>query len=145
MTSCILVTCSARIFFTSFSSDASNGCKHLRFRCLECCFLLPIEFTFPLVTLFMYVMATSACFPFASFTCTPNSKDILGIIGIGLTLRAPSSCIKSICASTSCFLSLIKALSAFLFRQSRAQCGSSHKKHLILSRNSFISVLPFPF
>ena len=145
MTSCILVTRSARIFFTSFSSEASDGCKHLCFRCLECCFLLPIEFTFPLVTLFMYVMATSACSPFASFTCTPNSKEILGIIGIGLTLRAPTSCIESICASSSCFLSLIMALSAFLFRQSRAQCGPSHRKHLILGGNSFISALLFPF
>ena len=145
MTSCILVTRSARIFFTSFSSEASDGCKHLCFRCLECCFLLPIEFTFPLVTLSMCVRATSTHSSFASFTCTPDSKKVLGVLGFGLTWRAPSNIIEPICASSSYSPSSIMALSAFLFGQSRAQCGPSHRKHLILGGNSFISALLFPF
>ena len=62
-----LVTHSAKIFFTSFSREASYGCRSLHFRCLECCFLLPIEFTFPLVTLSMCVRATSAGSPFSSY------------------------------------------------------------------------------
>ena len=45
-----LVTHSARILFTSFSREATNECRPVHFRCLESCFLLPIEFTFPLVT-----------------------------------------------------------------------------------------------
>ena len=93
-TPCLLVTRSARIFFTFFSREALDGCRHLHFRCLECCFLLPIEFTFSLVTLSMCVRATSARSPFASFTCTPDSKKVLGVLGFGLTWRAPSSYIE---------------------------------------------------
>ena len=137
-TPCLLVTHSARIFFTSFSCEALDGCRHLHFRCLECCFLLPREFTFSLVTLSMCVWATSARSPFASFTCTLDGKEVLGVLGFGLTWRAPSSCIEPICASSSYSLSSIMALSAFLFGQSRSQCGPSHKKHLILGVNSFI-------
>ena len=137
-TPCLLVTRSSRIFFTSFSREASDGCRSLHFRCLECCFLLPIKFTFPLVTLSIYVRATSARSPFASFTCTPDSKEVLGVLGFGLNWRALSSCIEPICALSSCSLSSIMALSAFLFGQSRSQCGPSHRKHLILSVNSFL-------
>ena len=82
-------------------------------------------------------------FPFVSFTFTPNSKEILGVIGIGLTWRAPSSCVEPICASSSCSISLIMELSVFLIRQSYGQCGPSHRKHLILGGNSFIFALPF--
>ena len=137
-TPCLLVTSSSRIFFTSFSREASDGCKSLHFRCLECCFLLPIKFTFPLVTLLMYVWATSARSPFASFTCTPDSKEVLGVLGFGLNWKAPSSYIEPICVSSFCSLSSIMALSAFLFGQSRSQCGPSHRKHLILGVNSFL-------
>ena len=107
---------------------------------------MPIEFTFLLVTLSMCVWATLACSPFASFTCIPDSKEVLGILGFGLTWRAPSSCIKPICASSSYSLSLIMALGTghFLFGQSHAQCGPSHRKHLILGVNSFLSALPLP-
>ncbi|KAJ9675787.1 hypothetical protein PVL29_024634 [Vitis rotundifolia] len=143
-TPCLLVTRSARIFFTFFSREASDGCRPVRFRCLECCFLLPIEFTFPLVTSSMCVRATSARSPFAPFTCTPDNKEVLGVLGFVLNWRAPSSCIEPICASSSCSLSSIMALSAFLFGQSRAQCGPSHRKHLILGVNSFLSALPLP-
>ena len=135
------MTSSSRIFFTSFSREASNGCRSLHFRCLECCFLLPIKFTFPLVTLSMYVWATSARSSFAYFTCHPASKEVLGVLGFGLNWRAPSSCIEPICASSSCSLSSIMALSVFLFGKSRAQCGLSHKKHLILGVNSFLFAL----
>ena len=90
-TPCLLVTRSARIFFTSFSREAPDGCRPVRFRCLECCFLLPIEFTFPLVTSSMCVRATSARSHFSSFTCTPASKEVLGVLGFELTWRAPSS------------------------------------------------------
>ena len=138
---CLLVTRSARIFFTSFSHEASDGCRSLHFRCLECCFLLPIKFTFPLVTLSMCVWATSTHSPFASFTCTPGSKEVLDVLGFGLTWRAPSSCIEPTCASSSYSFSLIMALSAFIFGQSRAQCGPSHRKHLILGVNSFLFAL----
>ena len=96
-TPCLLVTHLARIFFTFFSREASDGCRHLHFQCLECCFLLPIEFTFPLVTLSTCVRATSVHSSFASFTCTPDSKEVLGVLGFGLTWRAPSSCIKLVC------------------------------------------------
>ena len=82
--------------------------------------------------------------PFASFICTLNSKEVLGILSFGLTWRAPSSCIELICVLPSCSLSLIMALSVFLFGQSRAQCGLSHRKHLILGVNSFLSALPLP-
>ena len=143
-TLCLLVTRSTRIFFTYFSREASDGCKPLHFRFLECCFLLPIEFTFPLVTLSMCVRATSAHSPFVSFTCTPDGKEVLGVLGFRLTWRTPSSCIEPICASCSCSLSSIMELSAFLFGQSRAQCGPSHRKHLILSVKSFLSALPLP-
>ena len=87
--------------------------------------------------------ATSAHFPFAFITCTPDSKEVLGVLGFGLTWRTPSSYIKPIYASFSCSFFLIMARSAFLFGQSRDQCGLSHRKHLILSVNSFLSVLPF--
>ena len=103
-----------------------------------------IKFTFPLVTLSMYVRAILARSPFASFTCTLDSKEVLGVLGFGLNWKAPSNCIKPICASSSYSLSLIMALSAFLFGQSRAQCGSSHRKHLILGVNSFLSTIPLP-
>ena len=116
----------------------------LHFRCLECCYILPIEFTFPLVTLSMCEWVTSACSPFTSFTCTLDSKDVLGVLGFGLTWRTPSSYIELICASSFCSLSSIMALSAFLFGQSRAQYGPSHRKHFILSVNSFLFALPFP-
>ena len=139
-----MVTRSARIFFTSFSREASDGYKLLHFRFMKCCFLLPIEFTFPLVTLSMCVRVTLAHSPFASFTCTPNSKEVLGVLGFRLTWRTPSSCIEPICASCSCYLSSIMALSVFLFGQSRAQCGPSRGKHLILGVNSFLSALPIP-
>ena len=112
-TPCLLVTCSTKIFFT-FSREASDGCRLLHFRCLECCFLLPIEFTFPLVTLSMCVWATSTHSPFASFTCTPGSKEVLDVLGFGLTWRAPSSCIEPTCASSSYSFSLIMAVSSFL-------------------------------
>ena len=116
----------------------------MHFRCLECCFLLPIKFTFPLVTLSMCVRATSVRSLFASFTCTPNSKEILWVLGLGLTWRAPSSDIKHIYALSSCSLYLIMVLTAFLFGQSRAQCGLSHRKHLILGINSFLSTILLP-
>ena len=137
-TPCLLVTYSTRIFFTSFSYEAWDGCKPLCFPCLECCFLLPIEFTFPLVTLSMCVRPISTHSSFASFTCTPDSKKVLGVLGFGLTWRALSSYIELICASSFYSLSSIMALSAFLFGQSRAQYGPSHRKHLILGVNSFI-------
>ena len=143
-TPCLMVTNSTRIFFASFSREASDGCKLVRFRCLECCFLLPIEFTFPLVTSSMCVRATSTRSPFASFTCTPDTNEVLGLLGFGLNWKAPSSYIEPICVSSSCSLFSIMALSAFLFGQSRAQCGPSHRKHLILGVNSFLSVLPLP-
>ncbi|KAJ9702784.1 hypothetical protein PVL29_004493 [Vitis rotundifolia] len=143
-TPCLLVTRSARIFFTSFSREASDGCRPVHFRCLECCFLLPIEFIFPLMTSSMCVRATSARSSLAPFTCTPDSKEVLGVLGFGLNWRAPSSCIEPICVLSSCSLSSIMALSAFLFGQSRAQCGPSHRKHLILGVNSFLSALPLP-
>ena len=138
------MTRSARIFFTSFSYEASDGCKPLHFRFLECCFLLPIELTFPLVTLSMCVGATSTRPSCASFTCIPDNKEVLGVLGFRLTWRTPSSCIEPICASCSCSLSSIMELSAFLFGQSHAQCGSSHRKHLILGVKSFLSALPLP-
>ena len=117
----------------------------LHFRCLECCYILPIEFTFPLVTLSMCEWVTSACSPFTSFTCTPDSKDVLGVLGFGLTWRAPNNCIEPICASSYRFLSSIMALSFFLFGQSCAQCELSHRKHLILGVNFFLlSALPLP-
>ena len=90
------------------------------------------------------VWTTSARFPFVSFTCTPESKEVLGVLGFRLNWRAPSSCIEPICASSSCSLFSIMALSVFLFGQSRAQCGLSHRKHLILGINSFFSALPLP-
>ena len=106
-TLCLLVTRSTRIFFTYFSREASDGCKPLHFRFLECCFLLPIELTFPLVTLSMCVGATSTRPSFASFTCIPDNKEVLGVLGFRLTWRTPSSCIEPICASSSYFLSSI--------------------------------------
>ena len=130
----LLVTRSARKIFTSFSYEASDGCKPLHFRCLECCFLLPIEFTFPLVTLSMCERATSAHSSFA----------FLGVLGFGLTWRALSNIIEAICASSSYSPSSIMTLSAFLFGQSRAQCGLSHRKHLLLGVNSFLFILPLP-
>ena len=105
---------------------------------------MPIEFTFPLVTLSMCVWATSARSSFTSFTYTLDSKKVLGVLGFGLTWRAPSSCIEPMRVSSSCSFSSIMALSAFFFGQSHAQCGPSHKKHLILNINSFLSVLLFP-
>ena len=143
-TPCLLVTRSVRIFFTSFSCEALDGCKHLHFRCLEYCFLFPIEFTSPFVTLSMCVRATLACSYFVSFTCTLDSKKVLGVLRFGLTWRVPSSCIKPICASFSYSLSSIMTLSVFLFGQSFAQCGLSYKKHLILSVKSLFFVLPLP-
>ena len=92
----------------------------------------------------MCVRATSARSHFASFTCTPDSKEVLSVLGFGLTWRAPSSYIKLICASSSCSLSSIMALSALLFGQSCAQYGLSHRKHLILGVNSFLYVLLLP-
>ena len=90
-TLCLLVTRSAKIFLTFFSREALDGCRSLHFQCLECCFFLPIKFIFPLVTLSMYVWATSTRSPFASFTCTLDSKEVLGVLGFELTWRAPSS------------------------------------------------------
>ena len=110
-TPCLLVTRSTKIFFT-FSREASDGCSPLHFRCLECFFLLPIEFTFPSVTLSMCVQATSVRSLFNSFSCTLDSKEVLGVLGFRLTWRAPSSCIKPICALSSCSLSL-KPLDVF--------------------------------
>ena len=106
-TPCLLVTRSARIFFIFFSREASDGCKPLHFHFLECCFLFPIKFTFPLVTLSMCVRATLARSSFTSFTYIPDSKDVLGVLGFRLTWRAPSSCIEPICASCSYSLSSI--------------------------------------
>ena len=120
-TPCLLVTRLARIFFTSFSYEALDGCRSLHFQCLECCFLLPIKFTFPLVTLLMYVWATSARSSFAYFTCHPDSKEVLGVLGFGLNWKAPSSYIEPICVSSFCSLSSIMALSTFLFGQSCAK------------------------
>ena len=111
---------------------------------MESRFLLPIEFTFFLVALSMCGRVTLARSLFSSFTYIVDSKKVLGVLGIRLTWRAFSSCIEPICVSTSYSLSSIMALSAFLFGQSRAQCGLSHKKHLVLGSNSFFSILPFP-
>ena len=44
---CLLVTRLARIFFTSFSHEASDWCRPLHFWCLECCFFLPSSSYFP--------------------------------------------------------------------------------------------------
>ena len=134
----------AKIGKEGWTAKLSFDSRHLHFRCLKCCFFLPIEFTFPLVTLSMCVWATSTRSSFISFTCTPDSKEVLGVLGFGLTWRAPSSYIEPICASSFCSLSSIMALSAFLFVQSRAQYEPSHMKHFILGVNSFLSALPLP-
>ena len=134
----------AKIGKEGWTAKLSFDSRHLHFRCLKCCFFLPIEFTFPLVTLSMCVWATSTRSSFISFTCTPDSKEVLGVLGFGLTWRAPSSCIEPICASSSYSLSSIMALNTFLFGQFCAQCGPSDKKHLILGVNSFLSALSLP-